>query len=245
MDHDPLHRTLHRFVDRMAAGRLLAQELLDEGLVPAHAGPTVVLALPRGGVPVAFEVARALNAPLDVLVVRKLGHPHQPELAMGAIAAGQAGVINPDIASDVPREQFDQVLRQEQRELDRREQRYRMGREPASLAGARVIIVDDGVATGATLGAAIAAVKRQSPASITVAVPVGPADTLARLQAQVDELVCLLTPQDFGAISLWYDQFEQVSDEVVTALMQEGSAWGKMSPDSRIPRDLARAFRPP
>lgn len=230
-----------RFRDRMAAGQLLAQELLAEGLVPSRDRNTVVLALPRGGVPVAFEVARALQAPLDVLVVRKLGHPDQPELAMGALARGQARALNPEIVRGVSRKAFDRVVAQEQRECERREHRYRGERAPLAVRGRHVIIVDDGVATGASMRAALSSVRVLEPASITVAVPVGPSDVLAGLQPHADELICLRTPSAFGAISLWYDHFEQVSDETVTALLQQASAWGRMkAPATPIP-----SIRPP
>jgi len=209
--------------------------------MPMRGRDTLVLALPRGGVPVAFEVARALQAPLDVLVVRKLGHPDQPELAMGALAGAQARAYNPDVLRGVPRDAFDRVVAQEQQECERREHRYRGTAAPLTVRGRHVIIVDDGVATGASMRAALAAVRPLGPASITVAVPVGPADVLASLQSHADELICLRTPVEFGAISLWYDHFEQVSDETVTALLQQASAWGKMhAPSTPLP-----SIRPP
>ena len=177
----PHHRPPQRFADRIAAGRQLGRELLAEGLVTHQDDDTVVLGLPRGGVPVAAEVARVLGAPLDVLVVRKLGHPHQPELAMGALAPDDARVLNAEIAAAVSSDAFERVVQQERAELERRQQRYRGPAPLPLLRRKRVVLVDDGVATGATMRAAIASVRKQSPARIIVAVPVGPADSLAQL----------------------------------------------------------------
>lgn len=242
----PLHsvhpRPTERFADRIDAGRRLGLELLAEGLVTHQDGETVVLGLPRGGVPVAAEVARALGATLDVLVVRKLGYPNQPELAMGALAPGDARVLNAEIAASVPSDAFERVVQRERSELERRQQRYRGSLPSLNLQGKRVVLVDDGVATGATMRAAIASVRRQAPARIIVAVPVGPADSLAQLAREADDLVCLSTPAQFGAISLWYDDFTQVQDEAVTTALRNGPAWAKIAAE---PQPAARVIRPP
>jgi len=238
----PHPRPTERFTDRTDAGRRLGLELLAEGLVTHQDGETVVLGLPRGGVPVAAEVARALGATLDVLVVRKLGYPNQPELAMGALAPGDARVLNAEIAASVPSDTFERVVQRERSELERRQQRYRGSLPSLNLQGKRVVLVDDGVATGATMRAAIASVRRQAPARIIVAVPVGPADSLAQLAREADDLVCLSTPAQFGAISLWYDDFTQVQDEAVTTALRNGPAWAKIAAE---PQPAARVIRPP
>ncbi len=245
MPPHPVHqhpRPTERFADRIDAGRRLGLELLAEGLVTQQDGETVVLGLPRGGVPVAAEVARALGATLDVLVVRKLGYPNQPELAMGALAPGDARVLNAEIAASVPSDAFERVVQRERSELERRQQRYRGSLPSLNLQGKRVVLVDDGVATGATMRAAIASVRRQAPARIIVAVPVGPADSLAQLAREADDLVCLSTPAQFGAISLWYDDFTQVQDEAVTTALRNGPAWAKIAAE---PQPVARVIRPP
>ena len=207
--------------DRVAAGRALGRELIAEGLVPRVPAEWIVLALPRGGVPVAAEVARALKVPIDLLIVRKLGHPRQSELAMGALAAGGTPVLNAEIAQDVAGPAFERVVALERAEIDRRERVYRGGRPALQLRDKRVVLVDDGVATGATMSAAIAAVRAAHPASIFLAVPVAPADSLRRLARQVDEVVCLLTPEPFVAIGNWYREFAQLDDESVRAILEE------------------------
>jgi putative phosphoribosyl transferase len=182
----------------------------------------VVLALPRGGVPVALEVARALDAPLDVLVVRKLGVPGQEELAFGALAPGGARVLNDEVLRHLgpgAERLIDAVSEREHAELERRERIYRGERPSAELKGKVVILVDDGLATGASMRAAIAAVRKQEPARIVVAVPTAARDTCASIRAEVDELVSPLMPRDFYAVSLWYENFEQLSDDEVREML--------------------------
>jgi putative phosphoribosyl transferase len=216
-----LHRRTERFADRTEAGRALGR-LVAERL--ADAGPVLVLGLPRGGVPVAAEVARALNAELDVLLVRKIGVPGQPELAMGAVAAvGDAvEVVTNDVVVGglrIPDHVFRAVLDQELVELRRRTMAYRGDRPPPAIAGRTVVVVDDGLATGSTMRAAASAVRRRDPAAVIVAVPVGAADTCARLRAEVDEVVCALLPDPFRAVHQGYDDFRQTTDaEVLAAL---------------------------
>jgi predicted phosphoribosyltransferase len=209
------------FHDRRDAGQRLAQALRHY----AHRADVVVLALPRGGVPVGFEVARALGAELDLLLVRKLGAPGQPELAIGAIASGGMTVMNAEIVDtlDVGPDAIAAIKAREARELERRERAYRGERHRPQLDGRTVIIVDDGIATGATLRAAIGALRSQAPARIVVAAPVAPADTIATLEREADEVVCLATPSWFGAISQFYVDFAQTDDEEVRALL--GQAW--------------------
>jgi putative phosphoribosyl transferase len=210
-----------RFRDRQEAGQALARELLryrDDASV-------IVLGLPRGGVPVAFEVARALNAPLDVFVVRKLGVPGHEEFAMGAIASGGVRVMNPDVAElEIPEAVIEAVAARELRELERRERVYRDNRPPLAIADRTVILVDDGLATGSTMRAAIAAVKQQRPHRVIVAVPVAAATTCTELQAEADEIVCASTPFPFHAVGLWYANFEQTSDEEVHTLLEAAQA---------------------
>jgi predicted phosphoribosyltransferase len=210
-----------RFADRRAAGRALGERLA------VSLGPdrdVVVLGLPRGGVVVAAEVAAVLETPLDVLVVRKLGLPWQPELAMGAIAAmGEAvetvRVENVVVAAHVTDDVFEDVRRTELAELRRREAAYRDGRPVASLRGRAVVIVDDGLATGATMRAAVAAVRRQDPARITVAVPIGSPRACAALATDVDDVVCLSTPRSFGAVGQGYTDFAATLDAEVQAAL--------------------------
>jgi putative phosphoribosyl transferase len=198
--------------DRAHAGDVLAEALHGYAGRPG----LIVLGLVRGGVPVAARVAAALPAPLDVLVVRKLGVPWAPEVAFGALGPGGVRVINPEIADRVDAEDIDAVIRAEAAELDRREQRYRAGRSPLDLAGRTVIVVDDGLATGATAAAALAVTDLLGAAGTVLAAPVASTEALARLDADV---VCPLVPADFGAVSRFYRRFEQVSDEQVIALL--------------------------
>jgi predicted phosphoribosyltransferase len=212
---------MRRYRDRFEAGRALAAHL------EAYAGrpDVLVLALPRGGVPVGYEVARALQAPLDVFLVRKLGLPGQPELAMGAIATGGVRVLNEEVvrALGVPDEVIDAVAEEEQQELERRAREYRGDRPPPDVRGRIVILVDDGLATGSTMRAAVAALRRQGPARIVVAVPVGAAETCAEMQAEADEAVCAHTPEPFYAVGLWYEDFTQTTDEEVHDLLQRAA----------------------
>jgi putative phosphoribosyl transferase len=186
----------------------------------------LILALPRGGVPVAFEVAAALAAPLDVLLVRKLGLPRHKELAMGAIAAGGVQVLNQDLLRRlaIPRETIDAVVQVEQEELRRREKAFRGDRPPPRVKAQCVILVDDGLATGATMRAAVAAVRQQQPARVVVTVPVAPPDTVATLAEEADEVVCPAQPEAFMSVSQWYRQFPQTSETEVVDLLRR--AWG-------------------
>jgi putative phosphoribosyl transferase len=184
----------------------------------------IVLALPRGGVPVAFEVARALHAPLDVFIVRKLGLPGHEEFAMGAIATGGVMVMNPDVAGiHIPEAAIEEVVARERSELGRRELLYRGDRPLLSVENRIVILVDDGLATGSTMLAAATAVRRQQPKRIVVAVPVAAPETCEQFRHVVDEVVCAITPQPFRAVGIWYDNFGQVSDAEVHALLDD--AW--------------------
>ena len=202
------------FADRADAGDRLAARLEKY-----RTEQPVVLALPRGGVVVGAEVARALGAPLDVVVVRKLGAPGNPEFALGAMARGEI-VLNEEIAADrLPPGYLDRVIRSEARELDRRESLYRGGRAPVPVEDRTVIVVDDGLATGSTAAAAVKALRRLAPRHVVVAVPVGAADSVARLARLADDVVCLHAPADFRAVSLWYDVFDQTSDAAVVDLL--------------------------
>ena len=206
--------------DRTEAGRRLAAELAP----CAGRSDVVVLALPRGGVPVALEVAQRLQAPLDVFVVRKLGVPGHQELAMGAIASGGVRVINRELVRQlgIADAAVERVTAVETRELERREREYRGGRGPAPVRGRTVILVDDGLATGSTMKAAVQAVRAQAPARVVVAVPVGAAPTCRDLAALADEVVCPLMPTDFGAVGEWYEDFSPTSDEEVRELLLSG-----------------------
>lgn len=213
---------LRQLRDRTEAGQRLAEQLM----VYAGQPDLLVLALPRGGVPVAYAIAQALQAPLDVFVVRKLGVPDQPELAFGAIASGGMRVLNDDVIWNlaIDEEMIDAVMTQEQAELTRREQRYRGERPPLVVRDKTVILVDDGVATGATMRAAIAALRAQQPAKILVAVGVAPPETCAELADEVDEVVCLLQPDPFWAVGFWFDDFSATSDEEVRTLLAQAAA---------------------
>ncbi len=206
------------FKDRIQAGRQLARALARY----KQAKP-VILALPRGGVPVAAEVAEALDAPLDLVLVRKIGVPFQPELAMGAVVDGTAPltVRNADVIAmgGVSEEEFARVRDKELQEIDRRRSRYVGGRAHPNLKGRTVIVVDDGIATGATTRAALQAVRAREPAALILAVPVAPTDVLRRLSGEADEIICLEDHEDFGAIGYFYDDFGQVGDEEVIRLL--------------------------
>lgn len=210
-----------RFRDRADAGRQVAARLADY----ANRPDLIVLALPRGGVPVAFEVARQLDAPLDVFVVRKLGVPGHEELAMGAIATGGARVLNEEVVArlGISPETLDAAVRQEAAEVARRERLYRGDRPPPQLEGRMVVLVDDGLATGATMRAAVAAVRQQRPQRIVVAVPAAAPETCATLGTEVDELICVLTPDPFVAVGFWYENFAQISDDVVRELLERAA----------------------
>jgi putative phosphoribosyl transferase len=210
-----------RFEDRFDAGRFLAECLAHYADDPK----VVVLALPRGGVPVAYEVARALNAPLDVFVVRKLGVPGYEELAMGAIASGGVRVLNEEVVSrlSIPKHAVEAAEQDELRELARREELYRGQREPVPIEGRKVILVDDGLATGASMRAAVRALKQKRPASITVAVPIGSRDTCDQFRSEVDEVICGDTPEPFFAVGTWYSNFLQTSDEEVHDLLDRAA----------------------
>jgi putative phosphoribosyl transferase len=216
MRMDP--RIQPRFHDRTDAGRALAADLAGYG----GRNDVVVLALPRGGVPVAYEVARALGAPLDVFLVRKLGLPGHEELAMGAIASGGIRLINEQVvqAYQVTRSEIEKVAAVEQAELERRELLYRDGRPLPRLVDRTVILVDDGLATGATMRVAVLAVRAESPARIVVAVPVASADTCDEFRGLVDDVVCAETPEPFYAVGVWYENFEQTTDREVHDLLQ-------------------------
>ena len=206
-----------RFRDRRDAGRRLAERLASY----ADCSDLLVLALPRGGVPVAYEVACALRAPLDVFLVRKLGVPGHEELAMGAVASGGVRVLNHEIIGGlgVPDDIIDAVAAREQEELTRRECLYRDDRPPPALSGRTVILVDDGLATGATMRAAVQAAKHQKPARIIVAVPTASPDTCEGLKQEADEVVSVVLPEPFFAVGQWYDDFAQTPDQEVRDLL--------------------------
>jgi len=206
-----------KFKNRSDAGKQLAKKL------EAFAGrnDVIVLALPRGGVPVAFEVAKALRAPLDVFLVRKLGVPGQEELAMGAIASSGVRVLNDEVVRylNIGADEIESVVSREQRELDRRTELYRGSRAPLDLTDQIVIVIDDGLATGATMRAAVTALRRLEPRQIVVAVPVAAPQTCAQFQAIADDCVCAATPAPFDGVGLWYADFSQTTDEEVCYLL--------------------------
>ena len=205
------------FRDRMEAGQLLAKQLCEY----ERRADAIVLALPRGGVPVGYEIATKLGLPLDVFVVRKLGVPGQPELAMGAIASGGVRVLNEDVLRAMPfaAATIAEITAEETREVERRERDYRDGRAAPELAGRVVILVDDGLATGATMLAAIAALRQKNPAKIVVAVPVCPPETLHEIERAADETVYLFAPDWFRGVGQFYEDFAQLSDETVRDLL--------------------------
>jgi predicted phosphoribosyltransferase len=209
------------FKDRHEAGRVLASRLTQY----ANRPDVVVLALPRGGVPVGYEVARALNVPLDVFVVRKLGVPGREELAMGAIASGGIRVINEDVvhALGIPQQAIDMVAAEEERELERRERDYRDGRPPLDVRGRTVILVDDGLATGSSMRVAAEALRTKQPARIVVAVPVAARATCEEIESEVDQVICAATPQPFWAVGQWYQDFSQTTDEEVRELLRRAN----------------------
>jgi predicted phosphoribosyltransferase len=216
-----LKEVIEMFRNRPDAGRVLASKLRTYADRPE----VLVLALPRGGVPVGFEVARALRAPLDVFLVRKLGVPGREELAMGAIASGGVRVLNEDAVRilQIPDEVIDVVAAEELRELERRERAYRGNRQAPDVRGKTVILVDDGLATGSTMRAAVAALRQQGPARIVVAVPVGAVDTCAEFKAEADDAICARTPEPFYAVGLWYADFSQTTDDEVRELLERAA----------------------
>lgn len=211
-----LAHAMRKFLDRRDAGRQLAQQL------DRFSGPnTVVLALPRGGVPVGYEVATRIGVPLDLLVVRKLGVPGHEELAMGAIASGGIQVIDQRIVSGlgISRAAFDSVVKAERAELERRESAFRRGRPAVDVRGKTIILVDDGLATGASMTAAVEGLRSRDPASIIVAVPIAPPDTCETLGERADEMLCLVTPDPMYAVGYWYEDFTQTTDAEVRELL--------------------------
>ena len=205
------------FRDRRHAGRLLAQRLAGFAGAPG----LLVLALPRGGVPVAHEVAQAIHAPLDVVIVRKLGVPGHEEYAMGALACGGVRVLNHEVLQSlgISHDEIERVQQVEQEELQRREALYRPGLPPLDVRARTVLLIDDGLATGATMRAAAQALRMQQPARLVLAVPTGAADTCRALRRDADEVVCLSSPEPFSAVGLWYEDFAQTGDDEVLALL--------------------------
>jgi predicted phosphoribosyltransferase len=210
------------FRDRSEAGRQLAVRLAQYADRP----DVLVLALPRGGVPVGYEVARTLHAPMDVFIVRKLGVPGHEELAMGAVATGGIRVLNDQVVNGlgIPDYVIDAVAGWEQQELERRERLYRGQRPPPGVRGKTVLLVDDGLATGSTMLAAVRALRQLGPARIVVAVPVASRDTCELLKLEVDEVVCAVTPEPFYAVGLWYRNFSQTTDEEVRELLEQSTS---------------------
>jgi putative phosphoribosyl transferase len=210
----------------MEAGRLLGAQLQNLDQSACEGAGIVVLALPRGGVPVGYEVAKALGAALDVFVVRKLGAPMQRELAMGAIASGGVCVMNAQAlrALHISQAQIDEAIADETRELERRELAYRGDRPPLDVDGRCVLLIDDGIATGYSMRAAVQALRRRNPKKIIVAVPVAAQSTCEELKQYADGVVCLMTPFDFAAVGQWYHRFEQTTDEEVRTLLESTAA---------------------
>ncbi len=210
------------FKDRVDAGRKLAKELSKY----ANRSDVLILALPRGGVPVAFEVAKELNVKMDVFIVRKLGVPGNEELAMGAIASDNIRVLNEDVVRSfqIPEQVIDRVAENELRELERREYTYRGERPKPEIRGSTVILIDDGLATGATMRAAAAAIKTKNPARIVVAVPTAAPDTCEFFRREVDEVICVATPEPFYGVGAWYADFSQTTDKEVCELLDKAGA---------------------
>jgi putative phosphoribosyl transferase len=210
---------MERFANRREAGRALAHSLRALADDP----DALVLALPRGGVPIGYEIARALHLPLDVFIVRKLGVPRYEELAMGAIASGGARILNEDVIRRlrISPQEVDAVAAREELELERREREYRGDLPPLEVEGKNIILVDDGLATGATMRAAIQALRQKNAAQIVVAVPVGASDTCERVADEADQVICEMQPADFNAVGAWYEDFSQTSDAEVSELLSE------------------------
>lgn len=226
---------IHRFRNREHAGELLAGQLARH----AHEPGAIVLALPRGGVPVGFAIAQRLGIALDILIVRKLGMPHHEEFAMGAVGSGGVRVLQPGVPGlmGVTERDVEAVTARELAELGRREGAYRGARAPLGLAGRSAILVDDGVATGSTMMAAIQVARRMRPRALALAIPVAPPDTVRTLAPQVDELVCLLTPPLFRSVGQWYEEFEQTSDAQVQELLTAAWRQAASHPPTRGPND--------
>jgi putative phosphoribosyl transferase len=221
---------IQQYGDRAEAGRLLASELVHYAGHPK----LLILALPRGGVPVAFEIAQALHAPLDVFLVRKLGVPGQEELAMGAVASGNVRILQSDVleAFGISHSTLQAATLQETEEMARRERLYRGDRPSPQVRDRTIILVDDGLATGSTMRAAIAALKQQHPERIIVTVPVATRETCAEFESEVDEIICLRTPASFQAVGLWYERFPQLTDEEVCELLEKADeSWNSPNSD--------------
>lgn len=216
------------FNDRTDAGKRLAERLSEY----ANREDVLILALPRGGVPVAFEVAKELNLKMDIFIVRKLGVPGNEELAMGAIASGNIRVLNEDVIRSfrIPQTEIDESTANELRELERRERIYRKNRLMPKISGSTVILIDDGLATGATMRAAVAAVKTKNPAKVIIAVPVAAPDTCNDFGSEVDEVICVATPEPFYGVGAWYEDFSQTTDKEVCELLDRAA---KTKPDTR------------
>jgi predicted phosphoribosyltransferase len=210
-----------QFTDRRDAGKVLAQKLLDY----ANRPEVTVFGLPRGGVPVAYEVAHALNAPLDIFIVRKLGLPGHEELAIGAIASGGIRVLNEDIihALSISQKLIDIVAQRELQELQRRERSYRGDRPAPQVRDRTIILIDDGLATGASMRAAVTGVRAQHPARIVIAVPAAARELCDAFQFEVDEMICAITPEPFYGVGRWYEDFSQVTDDEVRAYLEEAN----------------------
>ena len=219
-----------RFRNRTEAGRLLASSLARY----ANRPNVLILALPRGGAPVAFEIAQALKLPLDVFLVRKLGVPGQEELAMGAVASGNVRILQPEVIEGlgIPRLAVEAVTAEETRELARRERAFRGHRPRPQVCGRNIILVDDGLATGSTMRAAVTALKLQRPERIIVAVPVADSETCDEIKNEVDEIICLRTPTSFYAVGLWYETFPQLTDEEVREFLRKADeVWASPNSD--------------
>ncbi|MDQ1254148.1 MAG: Phosphoribosyl transferase [Euryarchaeota archaeon] len=216
------------FNDRTDAGKILSERLSEY----ANREDVLILALPRGGVPVAFEVAKELNLKMDIFIVRKLGVPGNEELAMGAIASGNIRVLNEDVIRSfrIPQKAIDEATANELEELERRERIYRKNRPVPKISGSTVILIDDGLATGATMRAAVAAVKTKNPAKVIIAVPVAAPDTCSDFGSEVDEVMCVATPEPFYGVGAWYEDFSQTTDKEVCDLLDKAT---KIKPESR------------
>ncbi|MGC1182348.1 phosphoribosyltransferase [Legionella sp.] len=213
---------MDKFIDRKEAGIILAEYLKDYINLPN----IIVLALPRGGVPVAYEIVQALSVPLDILIVRKLGVPGHEELAMGAIASGDTVIFNKKLLNqlDIDQSSIDTILQREQQELVRREHLYRGNRNFPTLKGKTIILVDDGIATGATMQAAVSSLRKHTPASIIIAVPVAARETCEEMAKIVDQVICLMQPINLYAVGIWYENFSQVSDKEVIELLEKSNS---------------------